>query len=118
MPKVSKTIKKPKKPKEDNKPKRPLSGYFRFVAKIRPDLKKSNPDCKMTGISALAAAQWKALSDEAKKPFQDAASLDKPAHDKAMKTYKATAEYTTFVAAKKQYKIDLEVWEEQQEEEE
>ena len=125
MPKTSKTNSaiytqpkstKPRKPKEVAKPKRPLSAYFRFVAKVRPDLKKNNPDCKMTGISKLAAAQWHKLSEAKKKPFLDAFTREQPAHEEAMKTYKTSYAYKTFVKAKEQYEIEVEDWEEQQSE--
>ena len=74
---------------------------------------QNNPDCKMTGISKLAAAQWHKLSEAKKKPFLDAFTREQPAHEEAMKTYKTSYAYKTFVKAKEQYEIEVEDWEEQ-----
>ena len=57
--------------KDPNMPKKPLSSYFIFLAENRVQVTKENPDLDLTKISTVVAAQWKALTPEEKKVFED-----------------------------------------------
>lgn len=40
------------------KPKRPLTPYFKFMAKIRPELKKENPNANAVDIVREISKRW------------------------------------------------------------
>jgi len=56
------------------KDKRPLSGYFRFMNEFRPKFLAENPDLekKFAKAGQAAGAAWRELSEEEKKPYNDA----------------------------------------------
>ncbi|XP_046407621.1 transcription factor A, mitochondrial-like isoform X1 [Ischnura elegans] len=51
------------------KPKKPLSPYFRFMAEMRPDLKKSHPDCKVTELAKFLGDKWEKFPQETKQKY-------------------------------------------------
>ncbi|XP_046407738.1 transcription factor A, mitochondrial-like isoform X2 [Ischnura elegans] len=51
------------------KPKKPLSPYFRFMAEMRPDLKKSHPDCKVTELAKFLGDKWEKFPQETKQRY-------------------------------------------------
>jgi hypothetical protein len=67
---------------DPERPKRPLSPYFRFAADYRAQFK----DVKIPAPEL--AAKWKALSEQEAAPYQQAFLQDKAAHDKEMERYK------------------------------
>ncbi|XP_018522086.1 LOW QUALITY PROTEIN: transcription factor A, mitochondrial [Lates calcarifer] len=66
-------------------PKRPLNGYMRFVMQQKPVITRQNPEIKAVDIIRKIAQQWRMLSPEQKKPFEEA-----------------------FLRAREQFKVDLE----------
>merc|ERR1719387_2427495 len=66
-------VKDGKKVKDPNAPKKPAGGaYGVFLAKNRAAIVKSLPaGHKITDVTKAAGEQWKALSDAAKKPYND-----------------------------------------------
>merc|ERR1711934_708662 len=63
-----------KKVKDTNAPKRPSGGgYGIYIAENRAKIVKSLPagSNQTTDVAKAAGAQWKALSDAEKKPFND-----------------------------------------------
>ena len=67
MPKASGKGKKyPNKP---TRPPRSPSAFFIYLNENREQLKKENPEIKVTEISSLASKQWKELSEEDKKEY-------------------------------------------------
>jgi hypothetical protein len=46
--------------------KRPLSPYFAYMGKVRPELKRANPEWDAKRVNATLSQMWKALSDEEK----------------------------------------------------
>merc|ERR1711988_727100 len=62
-----------KKEKDPNAPKKPAGGgYGVFLAENRAAIVKSLPaGHKITDVTKAAGEQWKALSDAAKKPYND-----------------------------------------------
>ncbi|XP_024153924.1 transcription factor A, mitochondrial isoform X2 [Oryzias melastigma] len=57
-------------------PKRPLNGYMRFVMQQKPAVVQQNPEIKPVDIIRRIAQQWRVLSPEQKKPFQEAMQRD------------------------------------------
>jgi len=89
--KKAKEGKKAKKAKDPNMPKKPAGGgYGRFLAENRAKIVASLPkDHKITDVAKAAGTQWKALSDAAKKPYEEAFTLAMAEFRKAMDEYKA-----------------------------
>jgi len=78
-----------KKAKKDdpNRPKRPAGGAFGcFLAKNRDAFQKACPG-PASGVSKLAGAKWKALTENDKKPYEAEYQIKKAAYEKAMKNY-------------------------------
>ncbi|XP_071439446.1 high mobility group protein C-like isoform X2 [Hetaerina americana] len=69
------------------KPKKPLSPYFRFMAEMRPEYKKENPDCKVTDIVKLIADKWEKTSMESKQKYMEDYKKDLVAYSNARLRY-------------------------------
>merc|ERR1719445_1007955 len=94
----------PRKPKDANKPKAAQTAYFAFTASRRAAISAENPEMKITQIAKLMGAEWKALSEAEKKPFQATAAKSKVAYAAKMEAYKGSAEEKAF----KQQLVDWE----------
>merc|ERR1712086_869539 len=79
-----------KKKKDPNAPKRPAGGgYGCFLAENRIKIVAGLPkDHKMTDVGKAAGVQWKALSDAAKKPYEQKYQKKQAAYKAAMEEYK------------------------------
>ena len=60
--------------KDPNAPKRPLTGYFRFISKIRKSVEKE------TGLNGIhvtkhLSAKWNALNDTEKEKYNSKAAV-------------------------------------------
>merc|ERR1712028_192477 len=79
-----------KKKKDPNAPKRPAGGgYGQFLADNRSKIVASLPkDHKMTDVGKAAGVQWKALSDAAKKPYEEKYQKKQATYKAAMEEYK------------------------------
>lgn len=53
-------------------PKRPLNGYMRYVMQQKPTVTRQNPDIKNVDIIRKIAQQWRTLSPDQKRPFEEA----------------------------------------------
>ncbi|KAL6094777.1 tfam [Pungitius sinensis] len=53
-------------------PKKPLNGYLRFIMQQKPVLTRHNPEIKSVDIVRKIAQQWRTLSAEQKRPFEEA----------------------------------------------
>lgn len=84
--------KRAKKDKDKDAPKKPAGGgYGQFLAENREKIKKSLPqDHKMTDVGKEAGSQWKALSDAAKKPYEEKFKAAMEEYRTAMEAYKAS----------------------------
>lgn len=71
--------------KDVNKPKRPQSSYFCFLADFRVQMKGSNLDHKT--ILKKAGERWHSLTPSEKKPYELAAEKEKEKYQKAMEEY-------------------------------
>merc|ERR1719161_2413289 len=80
------------KKKDPNAPKKPAGGgYGVFLAENRAKIVASLPaGHKITDVSKAAGAQWKALSDEERKPYDDKYATKKAEYAKAMEAYRAS----------------------------
>merc|ERR1712204_41135 len=79
-----------KKKKDPNAPKRPAGGgYGCFLGENRSKIVASLPkDHKMTDVGKAAGVQWKALSDAAKKPYEEKYHKKQATYKAAMEEYK------------------------------
>ncbi|PCH40861.1 hypothetical protein WOLCODRAFT_143263 [Wolfiporia cocos MD-104 SS10] len=77
--------------KDPNAPKKPLSAYFMFLQRIRsdPELVKEvfGDETETTKQSVLAAAKWRSMTDEERKPFLAQAEQEKLDYETARKMY-------------------------------
>jgi len=74
---------------DPNKPKRPTSAYFFFVAKQREELEKQGR--KITRVAEWTkevSLKWKALTEKERAPFDAKAQVDKERYDSQMLEYK------------------------------
>lgn len=75
--------------KDPNRPKRPTSGYFYYVAYQRAELEKQGK--KITRVADWTkevSAKWRELTDKEKSPFAKKAAADKERYDREMYAYK------------------------------
>merc|ERR1711920_764877 len=80
------------KKKDPNAPKKPASGgYGVFMAENRERIVKSLPkDHKITDVCKAVGEEWKALSEEKKKPYLDKYEKRAAEYKAAMEEYKRT----------------------------
>jgi hypothetical protein len=76
--------------KDPNKPKAALSAFMYFGGDMRKTLKEEQPDLAFTAIGKEIGVRWKALDEEAKKPYEAQAAADKARHATEMEGYEAT----------------------------
>merc|ERR1712061_337745 len=98
-------VKNAKKPKDNNKPKRPLTGFFRFVSNFR----KANSEMKVTEVTKAAGAEWKVLSKTEKKKYLDAAASEQAKYQKDLKKYQKSDEYSQYQEKVKAFKSTKEM---------
>lgn len=73
-------------------PKKPMTAFFLYTEEQRPAITKQLGDeAKVKGaVIKTASEQWKALSEEAKAPYEKKAAEAKAAYDKAVEDFKAS----------------------------
>jgi len=75
---------------ELSEPTRPQNAYWIWLAEHREELtKEAGVGQKGCVVTALGGAKWKALSANAKAPYEKQAQQKKAAYDKAMEEFKA-----------------------------
>lgn len=70
-------IRRKKKLREFGAPKFPLTGYVRYINERREDIRLKNLEMSAVEITKLVAEQWNKMPEEEKKPFLEAAEIDK-----------------------------------------
>jgi len=70
-----------KKAADPDKPKRPLSAYFRFTLEKRKELKVSMPTLSNTEVVKKMGEMWRGLSPAQKKPYEEAAAKERAEYD-------------------------------------
>jgi len=98
----------PRKPKDPNAPKKALSAYLLYANSARDDVRAANPKMKMTEISKVIGAQWKALSEEEQKRWKGVAAKKKEEYQIAVEKYKGSEQQIAFVAKMASWKRDCE----------
>ncbi|KZV69880.1 hypothetical protein PENSPDRAFT_465889 [Peniophora sp. CONT] len=77
--------------KDPNAPRKPLSAYFNFIAWIRANSARAadvfGDEQETTRQSVLAAARWREMSDDEKRPFLAQAEQDRLEYESAKKIY-------------------------------
>ena len=90
-PKAQKAPEAPKgkRVKDPNHPKHPSTSWIFFLNAHRDKLRKENPAAKMTEITKMASALWKATATDARAPYAAQAVADKARYAHEMSTYVA-----------------------------
>jgi len=77
--------------KDPNAPKKPLSAYFMFLQRIRADpamvQEVFGSETETTKQSVLAAAKWRSMTDDERKPFLAQAEQEKLDYEAARRLY-------------------------------
>lgn len=68
-----------------DRPKRPLSAYMLWLNSARGDIKKENPDFKVTEIAKKGGELWRGMKD--KTEWEAKAAKMKEEYEKAMKEF-------------------------------
>ena len=84
-----------KKRKDVNAPTKPRSSYLLWTESVRAGLKKANPALDMPAMSKKMGELWKAMSDDDKTPFVEAAEADKLRYADEKKKYDAEVHQKT-----------------------
>lgn len=78
-----------KREKDPNKPKRPTSAYFYYVAGQRDEAKKRGESIsRVAEWTKQVSAKWRELTDAQKKPFEAQAAVDRERYNREMQNYK------------------------------
>jgi hypothetical protein len=78
---------KKKKLVDPNMPKRPVNGYFLFASEQRGNIKQTHPNANIKEVRAMLADNWKKLSDDEKKKYNDKANEAREEYLKQKKEY-------------------------------
>uniref|UniRef100_A0A182PNZ2 HMG box domain-containing protein n=1 Tax=Anopheles epiroticus TaxID=199890 RepID=A0A182PNZ2_9DIPT len=86
-PKTTKK-KRQKAPKDANAPKHPLTGYVRYMNEHRERVRQKHPNLPPIEVTKIMAEEWSKLPEERKKPYLEAAEVDKERYNKEISEYK------------------------------
>lgn len=75
--------------KDPNMPKKPLTGYFHFLADFRE--KKRGEDIANKDLLKLAGETWREMDDSEKLPFEQKSQAEQKRYEHAMAEYRRTA---------------------------
>lgn len=83
---------KKKKTRDPNKPKKYITAFFLFCKHKREQLKEQDPQSseKPTQTSKKSSIEWRAMTDEEKKPYLEEEAVLKSKYLKAMEEYNKT----------------------------
>jgi len=90
--------------KDPNAPKRPLTGYMRYIGTIRDEVRKE------TGLNGIKVTphlskRWNALTDEEKMPFNAEFKVEMAEHRNKVEEYRKTDLYAEHLTKKKTKKF-------------
>jgi len=69
------------------KPKRPLTGFFRFLNEVRPEVSKSNPNMKLTELSKAIGEKWDSLDPTTKDKYNQDFKNELDKYNQALEKY-------------------------------
>merc|ERR1711881_383554 len=86
--------------KDQNAPKRPLSGYMRFIGTIRAEVEK---ETGLNGIKVTPhlSARWNAMTQEEKDKYNAEFKVEMAQHRIKVEEYRKTDNYKNYIANKK-----------------
>ncbi|XP_061562467.1 transcription factor A, mitochondrial [Phycodurus eques] len=70
-------------------PKRPLNGYMRYVLQQKPVVGRQNPELKLMDVIRRIAHEWRMMSPEKKRPFEEEFTQEKEEFKIALQHYRA-----------------------------
>ncbi|XP_030629210.1 transcription factor A, mitochondrial [Chanos chanos] len=70
-------------------PKRPLTAYIRYVKEQQPIISRQNPDIKIVEVMRKIAQQWRVMTPDQKRPFEEASLADREQYKRAMERFQA-----------------------------
>jgi len=70
-------------------PKKPLTAYLLFANKVRPEIKKKNPDAGFGDLSKLVAKKWAKAPSSVKKEYEAEYEKEKKKYEKVLKAFNA-----------------------------
>ncbi|XP_061229838.1 transcription factor A, mitochondrial isoform X2 [Neopsephotus bourkii] len=73
----------------DEAPKRPLTGYLRFLVENRPVFKQKNPEINSKELLIKMAGAWRELPASQKQVYEEASKTEWQRYEKEMAAYKA-----------------------------
>jgi len=79
--------KKKKRKKDPNAPKKALSSYMYFMNRNRARIKEANPDASFGDVARLVAAEFRSLTPDQKKIYEDLAAKDRLRYQKEMSKF-------------------------------
>jgi len=72
---------------KSQKPKKPLSPYFRFMVKVRPDLAQQHPELKFKDLIKLIGQKWTKLDEASKEHYSSAFQAEMGPYTKLLAKY-------------------------------
>lgn len=72
------------------RPKKPLSPYFRYMTEIRPSIAAANPQLRLTDVIKLIGTKWSTVDKSQKEALQEAYKRDQIAYLKSRASYEAS----------------------------
>ena len=79
--------KRTRKWKDPDAPKRPLGAYFFYFKENNARIRELNSECNQKMIVSKVAQQWKQLTGEQKKPYEDLSKADKQRYIREKEAY-------------------------------
>ncbi len=87
LSKPVKTDKPAKHAKDANMPKKPLTAWVFYSTAMRPAYKERYPNESFGGLTKLISEQWKTLSDDEKRVWNEKSAADKIRYENEMEIY-------------------------------
>jgi hypothetical protein len=72
--------------RDPDKPKKPLTGFFRFLQEKRT----TSPESKVTDLTKKVKGEWAGMTEVQRKPYNDAFVQEQARYQEALKAYKAS----------------------------
>ncbi|KAK3797934.1 hypothetical protein RRG08_014012 [Elysia crispata] len=82
--------------KDSNAPKQPLSGYMRYVAERREQMRVNQPNLSFVEINKQLGGEWNALAIHEKQRYLDEAEREREKYTKDLEAYQKTESYKIF----------------------